>query len=266
MTLNLTKPISFFDLETTGININKDRIVEICVHKINPDQSSQTNTYRVNPTIPIPLEASMVHGIYDKDVKGSPTFKEIAGELNAFIGNSDLAGYNSNKFDVPILVEEFLRADVDFEMKTRRLVDVQNIFHQMEQRTLVAAYKFYCNKKLDGAHGAEVDTLATYEVLLAQLERYKDVPFEDRFGKISFPVVNDIDALSTFTTQQKFVDFAGTMVFNDKGQEVFNIGKHKGRLVSEVFEYEPSYYAWMMDADFSLSTKRKLTEIRLRNR
>ncbi|MCL2682797.1 MAG: 3'-5' exonuclease [Bacteroidales bacterium] len=266
MTLNLTKPICFFDLETTGININKDRIVEICVHKINPDQSSQTKTYRLNPTITIPLEASLVHGIYDKDVKDCPTFKAIAGELSAFIGNSDLAGYNSNKFDVPILVEEFLRADVDFDMKNRRLVDVQNIFHQMEQRTLIAAYKFYCNKKLEGAHGAEADTLATYEILLAQLERYKDVPFEDRKGQVSFPVVNDIEALSVFTTQQKHVDYAGTMVYNDKGQEVFNIGKHKGRLVSEVFEYEPSYYAWMMDADFSLSTKRKLTEIRLRNR
>jgi DNA polymerase-3 subunit epsilon len=166
----------------------------------------------------------------------------------------------------PILVEEFLRAGVDFEMKNRRLVDVQNIFHQMEQRTLSAAYKFYCNKKLEGAHGAEVDTLATYEILLAQLDRYKDTPFEDRDGQVSFPVVNDIDALSTFTTKQRNVDFAGTMVYNDKGQEIFNIGKHKGRLVSEVFEYEPSYYAWMMDADFSLSTKRKLTEIRLRSR
>ena len=264
MTLNLTKPICFFDLETTGININRDRIVEICVHKINPDQSSKTKTYRVNPTIPIPLEASMVHGIYDKDVACNLTFKEIAGELAEFIEDSDLAGYNSNKFDVPILVEEFLRANVDFDMTVRRLLDVQNIFHQMEQRTLIAAYKFYCNKKLDGAHGAEADTLATYEILLAQLERYKDVPFEDKRGQISFPVVNDIEALSAFTTTQKHVDYAGTMVYNDKGQEVFNIGKHKGRLVSEVLEYEPSYYAWMMDADFSLSTKRKLTEIRSR--
>lgn len=266
MTLNLTKSICFFDLETTGININRDRIVEICIHKINPDQSTQTKTYRLNPTIRIPVEASIVHGIYDKDVADCPTFKDVAGELNTFFGNSDLAGYNSNKFDVPILVEEFLRADVDFDMRNRKLVDVQNIFHQMEQRTLSAAYKFYCNKKLEGAHGAEADTLATYEILLAQLERYKDVPFEDKKGQISFPVVNDIEALSIFTTTKKFVDYAGTMVYNDKGQEVFNIGKHKGRLVSEVFEYEPSYYAWMMDADFSLSTKRKLTEIRLRNR
>ncbi len=266
MTLNLTKPLCFFDLETTGININKDRIVEICVHKVNPDQSSQTKTYRVNPTIPIPLDASLVHGIYDKDVKTCPTFKEIAGELAAFIENSDLAGYNSNKFDVPILVEEFLRANVDFDMKNRRLVDVQNIFHQMEQRTLSAAYRFYCNKKLEGAHGAEADTLATYEILLAQLERYKETPYEDKQGQISFPVVNDVEALSTFTSIKKFVDFAGTMVYNDKGQEIFNIGKHKGRLVSEVLEYEPSYYAWMMDADFSEFTKQKLTEIRLRNR
>ncbi|MCL2028621.1 MAG: 3'-5' exonuclease [Bacteroidales bacterium] len=266
MTLNLTKSICFFDLETTGININRDRIVEICIHKINPDQSSQTKTYRINPTIPIPKEVSLLHGIYDKDVAGCPTFKDIAGELAAFIGNADLAGYNSNKFDVPILVEEFLRAEVDFDMKNRRQVDVQNIFHQMEQRTLIAAYKFYCNKKLEGAHGAEADTLATYEILLAQLERYKDVPFEDKHGQISFPVVNDIAALSTFTTQQKYVDFAGSMVYNDKGQEVFNIGKHKGRLVSEVLNYEPSYYEWMMGADFTLSTKRKLTEIRLRGR
>ena len=266
MTLNLTKPICFFDLETTGVNINRDRIVEICMHKINPDQSVQTKTYRVNPTIPIPLEASIVHGIYDKYVADAPTFKEISGELNAFLGNADLGGYNSNKFDVPILVEEFLRAEVDFEMKNRRLLDVQNIFHQMEPRTLSAAYKFYCGKKLDNAHSAEADTLATYEILLAQLERYKDVPFEDKKGQVSFPIVNDIEALSTFTTTQKFVDYAGTMVYNDKGEEIFNIGKHKGRLVSEVFQYEPSYYAWMMDADFTLSTKRKLTEIRLRNR
>lgn len=264
MKLHLKRPLAFFDLETTGVNVATDRIVELSFLKINPDGKEEIFTQRVNPGIPIPIEASLVHGIYDEDVKDEPTFPVIAKRIAQFIGNSDLGGYNSNKFDVPVLMEEMLRAEVDFDITNRKLVDVQNIFHQMEQRTLKAAYKFYCNKNLENAHSAEADIRATYEVLLAQIERYENVPFVDKKGLESFPVKNDVDILHEFTYVRRSVDFAGTMVYNDQGEELFNIGKHRGKRVIDVFAKEPSYYDWMMNNDFAQYTKKKITEIRLR--
>jgi DNA polymerase-3 subunit epsilon len=251
MGLKLNRSIVFFDLETTGVNVAKDRIVEISILKLHPDGKKDVKTRRVNPQIPIPAEASEVHGIYDDDVKDEPTFKALAKSLVQFIGNSDLAGYNSNKFDVPLLVEEFLRVGVDFDIENRNLVDVQNIFHKMEQRTLVAAYKFYCGKELIDAHSAEADNIATYEVLEAQLERYEELE-------------NDVEFLAEFSRRTNNADLMGRIVFNEEGVEVFNFGKHKGRAVAEVLEREPSYYNWMMDGDFPLYTKKVLTAIKLR--
>jgi DNA polymerase-3 subunit epsilon len=262
--LNLKKPIIFFDLEATGVNVSSDRIVEICALKINPDQTQELRTKRINPTIPIPLEASLIHGIYDEDVKNEPSFKAIAKSLYDFIGNADLAGYNSNKYDVPLLIEEFARAGIDFNLENRRLVDVQNIFHQMEQRTLSAAYKFYCGKEHVGAHGAEADVIATYEVLLAQVEKYQDAEYKDKSGNISKPVQNDIQALSVFTTNSDWADFAGRIAFDKDGKEIFNFGKHKGKRVEDVFKAEPSYYDWMMNGDFTTSTKRVIEKIKTR--
>ncbi|WP_316839687.1 exonuclease domain-containing protein [Pedobacter gandavensis] len=261
MKLNLNRPLAFFDLETTGVNVGADRIVEIAILKAMPDGTEQIKTMRINPEMPIPLASSLIHGIYDKDIANEPTFKEVAAELAEFIGDADLAGYNSNRFDIPVLLEEFLRAGVDFDMSDRKFVDVQNVFHQMEQRTLRAAYKFYCDKDIVNAHSAEADITATYHVLLAQIERYKDTEFEDKQGNISKPVKNDVDALHTFTNMNKPVDFAGRMVFNEQGQETFNFGKHKGKTVEQVFDTEPSYYAWMRQGDFPLYTKKKLEEI-----
>lgn len=261
MKLNLNRPLAFFDLETTGVNVGADRIVEIAILKAMPDGSELIKTMRINPEMPIPLASSLIHGIYDKDIANEPAFKDVAAELAAFIGDADLAGYNSNRFDIPVLLEEFLRAGVDFDMSDRKFVDVQNIFHQMEQRTLRAAYKFYCNKDIVNAHSAEADIIATYHVLLAQIERYGDTEFEDKQGKISKPVKNDVDALHTFTNMNKPVDFAGRMVFNEQDQEIFNFGKHKGKTVEQVFDMEPSYYAWMKQGDFPLYTKKKLEEI-----
>jgi DNA polymerase-3 subunit epsilon len=262
--LNLTRPIAFFDLETTGVNVASDRIVELSFLKISPDGTKEIKTKRINPTIPIPVQSSEVHGIYDKDVVNEPTFKAIAKSLADFLKNCDLAGYNSNKFDIPILVEEFLRAEVEFDISNRRFVDVQNIFHQMEQRTLKAAYKFYCGKDIVNAHSAQADIEATYEVFLAQLEKYQGVEFEDKKGNKSVPIVNDIKALHEFTNINKNVDLAGRIIFNDKGIEVFNFGKHTGKSVEQVLKDEPSYYAWMMNGDFPLYTKKVLTDIKLR--
>ncbi|WP_285008080.1 3'-5' exonuclease [Pedobacter faecalis] len=261
MKLNLIRPLAFFDLETTGVNVGSDRIVEIAILKALPDGTEIIKTMRINPEMPIPLQSSLIHGIYDQDVAEAPTFKQAAHEIADFIGDADLAGYNSNKFDIPVLLEEFMRAGVDFDMSDRKFVDVQNIFHQMEQRTLRAAYKFYCNKDIVNAHSAEADIIATYQVLLAQIEKYQDADFEDKQGNISKPVKNDVDALHQFTNMNKCVDFAGRMVFNDKDQEIFNFGKHKGKTVEQVFDIEPSYYAWMQQGDFPLYTKKKLTEI-----
>ncbi|TDQ12093.1 3'-5' exonuclease [Pedobacter metabolipauper] len=261
MKLNLNRPLAFFDLETTGVNVGVDRIVEIAILKAMPDGSELIKTLRINPEMPIPLQSSLIHGIYDEHVANEPTFKMAAQEVADFIGDADLAGYNSNRFDIPVLLEEFLRAGVDFDMGDRKFVDVQNIFHQMEQRTLKAAYKFYCDKDIINAHSAEADITATYHVLLAQIEKYKDVDFEDKQGNISKPVINDVDALHTFTNMNKPVDFAGRMVFNDNNEEIFNFGKHKGKTVEQVFDLEPSYYAWMKQGDFPLYTKKKLSEI-----
>lgn len=261
MKLNLKRPLAFFDLEATGINVGADRIVEIAILKAMPDGTEQILTKRINPEIPIPLVTSLIHGIYDEDIKDAQTFKLAAKEIAEFIGEADLAGYNSNKFDIPMLLEEFLRVGIDFDMADRKFVDVQNIFHQMEQRTLKAAYKFYCEKEIINAHSAEADISATYEVLLAQLDKYQDSEFEDKQGNKSKPVQNSVDALHQFTNMNKVVDFAGRMVYNDKGEEVINFGKHKGKTVEQVFATEPSYYAWMKQGDFPLYTKKKLDEI-----
>ena len=267
MELNLTQPIIFFDLETTGVQVGHDHIVEICLHRVSPDGSTDTRVERVRPvdaegkTVHIPEQTTAVHGISDADVADKPSFAELAPSLLAYIGDADLAGYNSNKFDVPLLVEEFLRAGIDFDLSCRRMVDVQNILHQMEQRTLVAAYRFYCNKELEHAHSAAADTIATYEVLKAQLDRYQGVEFKDRFGRVSQPVVNDIDALSAFTANSQWADLVGHIGFDAQKREVFNFGKHKGKSVEQVFEQEPSYYDWMIKSDFPLSTKRLITQI-----
>lgn len=263
MHINLHKPLAFFDLETTGINIGVDRIIEISIVKVNIDNSTTVLTKRINPEMPIPVASSKIHGIYDKDVAECPNFKTLAPQLAAFIDNCDLAGFNSNKFDVPMLVEEFLRADIDFDLRNRRLVDVQNIFHLMEPRNLSAAYKFYCDKTLHNAHSAEADTLATYEIFKAQLARYENTELIDEKGKVFKPVVNDIQQLSSLTARTKNVDLAGRIVYNDKGEEVFNFGKHKDKPVKEVFSKEPSYYNWMMQGDFPLYTKRIITQLRL---
>ena len=252
MQLNLKNPLVFFDLETTGINISTDRIVEISYLKVYPDGREETKTMRINPGMPIPPEATAVHKITDADVAGCPTFKEVAKTIAADLEGCDLAGYNSNRFDVPLLVEELLRAGVSIDISRRKLIDVQTIFHKMEQRTLSAAYKFYCNKSLENAHTAEADTLATYEVLKAQLDRYPDLK-------------NDVAFLSQYSCYSNNVDFAGRMVYNDKGEEVINFGKYKGRLVTEILKSDPGYYSWIMNGDFPLNTKKMLTEIRLRD-
>ncbi len=252
MRLNLKNPLVFFDLETTGIDITKDRIVEISYVKVFPNGKEESKTMRINPERPIPPESTDIHGITDDDVKDCPTFKAVAKTLAAQIEGCDLAGYNSNRFDIPLLAEEFLRADVNIDLNRRKFVDVQTIFHKMEQRTLSAAYKFYCNKTLENAHTAAADTMATYEVLQAQLDRYPELQ-------------NDIAFLSDFSSYNNNVDFAGRMIYNDKKEEVFNFGKFKGRLVEDVLKNEPGYYAWMMNSDFPLNTKQKLTEIKLRN-
>jgi len=252
MKLNLKNPLIFLDLETTGINVGLDRIVEISYLKIYPDQQEETKTFRVNPTIPIPPQATAIHGITDDDVKDAPAFNEIAKSLaNAFEG-CDFAGYNSNKFDLPLLAEEFLRAKVDFDLKKRKFIDVMVIFYKREQRTLSAAYQFYCNKDLTNAHSAEADTRATYEVLQAQLDMYSDLQ-------------NDIDQLSEYSAQSRSVDFMGRIVYNDKDEEIFNFGKYKGQTVVSVLAKDPSYYSWMMNGDFPLYTKTVLTNIRLRS-
>jgi len=252
MQLNLKNPIIFFDLETTGVNFTHDRIVEISYLKISPNGDEEIKTRRINPEMPIPAAATAIHGISDDDVKDCPTFKTIAKSLAAQIEGCDLAGYNSNRFDIPMLVEELLRAGVEIDLRKRKFIDVQVIFHKMEQRTLSAAYKFFCDKELEDAHSAEADTKATYEILKAQLDRYPDLE-------------NSVDFLDQFSRQSDFVDFAGRIVYNDKGVEVFNFGKHKGRLVTDVLANETSYYTWMMNGDFSLDTKRVLTQIKMRS-
>lgn len=251
MKLNLKNPIVFFDLETTGTNINSDRIVEMCYLKVLPNGNEEAKTMRINPEMPIPAEASAIHGIYDADVVDCPTFKEVAKVIAHDIEGCDLAGFNSNRFDIPVLAEEFLRAEVDIDMSRRKFVDVQVIFHKMEQRTLSAAYKFYCDKTLEDAHTAEADTRATYEVLQSQLDRYPDLN-------------NDIAFLAEFSSFNRNVDFAGRMVYGENDVELFNFGKYKGVPVADVLKKDPGYYGWIMGNDFSLNTKAMLTKIRLR--
>lgn len=253
MELNIKNPLVFIDLETTGINVVKDRIVEIAALKVMPNGTQEIKCKRINPTFPIPPEATAAHGITDEDVKSEPTFKEVAKSLAQFMEGCDLAGFNSNRFDFPLLAEEFLRADVDFDFRKRKFIDVQTIFHKMEKRTLEAAYKFYCDKDLVGAHTAKADTIATYEVLKSQLDRYPELQ-------------NDVNFLAEFSTHKQNADFAGRIVFDDQGVEIFNFGKHKGKSVERVLSKEPSYYAWMMKGDFPLYTKKVLTGIYLRMR
>jgi len=261
MKLNLKRPLAFFDIEATGTNIGIDRIVELSIIKLHPDGSEEVKTWRINPGMPIPAETSLIHGIYDEHIVNEPLFKDLGADIAAFIGDSDLAGYNSNKFDIPMLMEEFMRCEIHFNLDSRHFIDVQNIFHQMEQRTLKAAYQFYCNKEIVNAHSAEADTRATMEVLLAQIARYEPTEWEDKQRKRSITVVNDVEGLHKFTNLNRTVDFAGRMVYNDAGEELFNFGKHKGKKVTDVFDMEPSYYSWMMQGDFPLYTKRKLEEI-----
>lgn len=252
MKLNLKNPVVFLDLETTGVDVAKDRIVELCYIKVFPDGTEESETLRINPTIHIPENTTAIHGITDDDVKDCPTFEKVARNLQAVFAGCDFAGFNSNRFDIPLLVEEFLRCGIDFDLTKRKFIDVQNIYHKLEQRTLVAAYKYYCNKDLENAHTAEADTRATLEVLEAQLDKYPDL------------LKNDVSFLDDFSKMNRNVDFAGRIVYNDNGEEVFNFGKHKGKLVKDVLKREPSFYNWMMQGDFSLNTKQVLTKIRLR--
>jgi DNA polymerase-3 subunit epsilon len=247
MNLILKKPLAIFDLETTGINITRDRIVEIAIVKIYPDGSEETLHRRVNPGIPIPPEITAIHGISNEDVAREPTFEECAKEITDFIGESDLGGYNSNKFDIPVLAEELMRVGSDFDVSARKFVDVQNIFHKMEQRTLSAAYQFYCTKSLDNAHSALYDTKATWEVLQAQIKRYPELN-------------DDIDFLADFSKGNQYnnIDFAGRLARNEDGDAIYNFGKHKGKTVKEILKSEPGYYGWMLDADFPLYTKQCL--------
>ena len=263
MILKLKNPLSFFDLETTGINIVTDRIVEISIVKMMINGEVIKKTQRINPTISIPTESSLIHGIYDEDIKDAPTFKSMAKEFAKFLEGSDLAGFNILKFDIPVLVEEFLRADVDFDTSKRKVVDVQKIFHMMEKRNLSSAYKFYCQKNLENAHSAEADTIATMEILEAQVQKYEGMDVTDMKGNKVGIIENDIDTLHRLTNKN-MVDLAGRMVYNNEGEEVFNFGKHRNKKVIEVFRNEPSYYDWMMKGDFPLETKRRLTEIKLR--
>ncbi len=268
MKLNLKKPLVFFDLETTGINISKDRIVEIACVKVMPDGSiitrpekgSDKKRFLINPEMPIPPEVSAIHGVYDEDVKDEPTFKQIAKGLFKFLHGCDLAGFNSNKFDIPLLAEEFMRVGVDFSMEGRNVLDVQVIFHMMEKRTLAAGYKFYCGKDLPDAHEALPDTMATYEILKAQIERYKDVEIENEKGQVIKPVQNDMEVLHQTSQRHKIADFAGRLVYDEDGDVCLNFGKFKGEKLPVIFEKERGYYAWMMNGDFSLYTKKILTE------
>lgn len=250
MNLKLTKPICFFDLETTGVNVAKDRIVEMSILKVFPNGNKESYTWKVNPEIPIPPSASAIHKITDEMVANEPTFKQLAPRVYELLKDSDLAGFNSNRFDIPLLAEELLRAEIDFDLKKAHCVDVQTIFHKMEKRTLEAAYRFYCGKELTDAHSAEADTLATYEVLLAQIEKYPELQ-------------NDIPFLADFSAHKEHADFAGFISLNSDGVEVFSFGKYKGRVVMEILESDSGYFGWLLNADFPLYTKKVLTRIRL---
>jgi len=251
MKLNLKKPLAFFDLETTGINIVTDRIVEISVLKVFPDESEEKLHYRVNPEMPIPILTSKIHGIYDKDVEDAPIFADIAKEVAAFFDGCDIAGYNSNRFDIPLLAEEFTRVGIEFDWTKPNFIDVHVLFLKKEQRTLSAAYQFYCNKELENAHSADADTYATYEILKGQLDKYDDLE-------------NNVDFLSDFSAHNNNVDFAGRIIYDDKKVEVFNFGKYKGQPVEEVLKKDAGYYSWIMKGEFHSHTKQVLTKIKLR--
>ena len=251
MNLKLTRPLVFFDLETTGVNIAVDRIVEISILKVHPNGNKESNTWLVNPEVEIPKEASDIHGITNERVVTEPTFKELAPKVQQMIEGCDLAGFNSNRFDIPLLAEELMRAGLDFDMSNRKAIDVQTIFHKKEQRTLSAGYQFYCGKTLEDAHSAEADTNATYEILLAQVDKYDDIE-------------NDVDSLSAFSKHGTRADFAGFILMNDEEQEIFSFGKYKGRTVAEVLKENPGYYNWIQNADFPLYTKKVLKQIKER--
>lgn len=263
MKLNLKIPLCFFDLEATGVNISKDRIVEIAVIKVMPSGELIKKSSLINPTIPIPPETTAIHGITDEKVADKPTFKEVARDYARFMEGCDLAGFNILKFDVPMLVEEFLRADVEFDYQKKKIIDSQKIFHLMEKRTLSAAFKFYCGKQIEDAHSAEADTLASVEVLMAQVERYNGLNVTDGLERKVGVIQNDMESLSKLVSDD-LVDLAGRMIKNQKGEVIFNFGKHKNKLVNDVFKEEPAYYDWMMNGDFPLDTKRKLTELKLK--
>jgi DNA polymerase-3 subunit epsilon len=262
MRLNLKNPIVFFDLETTGIDLMNDRIIEYSVLKVKPNGEKEQITRRVNPLRPIPARTTAIHGIKDEDVKDLPPFKAHAKNLADFLLGCDLAGFNIIRFDIPMLVEEMLRADVNFDVSKRKIIDLQRIYHLMEPRTLSAAYKFYCNATLENAHTAEADTSACFEILEQQLAMYENKEVTDENGNISIPVQNDVAALHKLTLSN-FFDLAGRMIFNEKGEVVFNFGKYKNQPVKEVFKKDPSYYDWMMKGEFALNTKQKLTELKL---
>jgi DNA polymerase-3 subunit epsilon len=269
MKLNLKKPLAFFDLETTGVDVGKDRIVEIAIVKIMPDGSMSSMPAKnsgerilINPGVPIPLEASMVHGVYDADVQDKPSFKEMAPKLFKYILDCDLGGFNSNRFDIPLLAEEFLRAEVDFSLEGRNLIDVQVLFHLMEPRNLGAAYKFYCNKTLEGAHEALPDTMATYEVFAAMLDHYADTKLTDQSGNEFTPIVNDMEAIHKLCERRKKADLANHLIYNDNDQVIFNFGKYKGQTVADVLAKDSGYFSWMMNAEFPLYTKKVLKEIK----
>ena len=264
MELNLKRPVAFFDLETTGLNTTFDRIVEISILRVNVDGTEEQRTWLLNPEMPISAEASSVHGYTNEMVKNQPTFREKAKEIAQFIGNADLAGYNILKFDLPMLMEEFLRVDYDFDLKGRDFIDVMNIFMKMEPRTLKGAYRFFCHAELEGAHGAGADTKATYEVLKAMLDKYDGVEYEDSKGVRSQGPVNDMKELSQFSAHHQNADLSGQIIYDTEGKEVFQFGKHKGKRVEDVFRMEPAYYSWMMNSDFPRYTKKLITAIKLR--
>ena len=264
MELNLKRPIAFFDLETTGLNTSHDRIVEMSVLKINVNGEEEQRVWLLNPEIPISAESTSVHGYTNEMVADKPTFREKAKEIALFIGNADLAGYNILKFDLPMLVEEFLRVDFDFDLKDRGFIDVMNIYMKMEPRTLKSAYRYFCHAELEGAHGAMADTKATYDVLRAMLDKYEGVDFEDGKGNRSQGPTNDMKQLSEFSTHHKNADLSGQIIFDEEGKEVFMFGKHKGKRVEDVFRMEPPYYDWIMKNDFPRYTKKVVTAIKLR--
>ncbi len=261
--INLKKPIAFFDLETTGINITEDRIVEITIAKLMPNYEKKIFTKRINPTIPIPKEVSLIHGIYEEDIKNAPKFKMVAKEIYSFLEGCDLAGFNILKFDIPLLIEEFIRVGIDFKLEKNNIIDVQKIFHLMEKRTLTAAYKFYCKKELLNAHSSMADTMATLEILESQIEKYEGKSVIDQNGKHICDFKNDVNSLNSISFSKKMIDFANRMVYNNEGIPVFNFGKYKGKPIKEILIKDPSYYSWLMKSSFPNDTKRKLTRFKL---